>query len=248
MNRRQVLALAAGGSLTATAGCLDIAPTTTEDHELKPDSWDDHCPGAGPLDVDWPEELDRSTVRSFVHDYEFRYMRDVFHEFDPFLEDRYDTDIDVTDVSRVGDGYEASVSTRASTIHGTLTVIATEADDIEAEQVIPVEEIPADRMWIGDSVSEALASESQPAGETSPAREVAEQFAELSTEFDDPEAIIDHPIYVDVDGTVYELNFEYDSSGGLIGDMWRDVEYYVDGTGLVMEWEGEETVIQCREV
>lgn len=249
MKRRRMLALAAGCSLGTTAGCLNLPSSTVEGSELKPDSWDDHCPESGPLSVDWPEELDRSRVRSFVHDYEYQYMRDVWHEFDPFLDDRYDTTIDITGVSEVGDGYKVDVSTRASTIYGSLTVIATEADDIEAESVIPVEDIPSEDIdWYGDSVSEALLSESDPAGEISgPANEaIAEQFADVSTEIEKPEEITDHSIFVDVDGTLVELNFD-SSSSGMVGDMWRDVEYYVDDTGLVFEWDGGETVIQCRD-
>lgn len=249
MKRRRVLALAVGCSLGVTAGCLNVPSFSPEESELKPNSWNDHCPGSGPLDVEWPEKLERSTVRSFLEDYEHRYMRDVWHEFDPFLKDRYDTNIDVTGIHQVGDGYEASVSTRASPIYGTLRITASKADATETGEAIAVEDIPAeDIYWFGDSVSEALKSESQPVGEVSGPynEEIAAQFAELSTEMEELEAITDHSILVDVDGRLIELNFEYKSSG-LVGDMWRDVVYYIDDTGLVIEWDGGESVMQCRD-
>lgn len=247
MRRRRLLTLC-GGTLSVTlAGC--VGPLEATDAGLRPDSWDDHCPGSTHLDIDFPDDLTRSAVNTFVTTYTEQYLQEVHYELTMFH--GHDASISPADgPSAVGDGYEGELGGRFSTIEPAISIEATQSDDagddlieltvIDQAEVVELFETAAetgeaeastlDDDWLDIDVPALLAS----FDENVDAFEAPTEFGQSGT------------MSVEVDGTVVEVTITLIQ--GLIGDLWFEGNYYVDDVGLVLELlSGDISVIECRE-
>lgn len=221
MKRRVLLTIIGGGTLSL-AGCT--TGTDTADSDLPED-----CPTTHGLDVEWPEDLDASTVEAFVEEYERVYYREVVVEYEPESPlDSYELSGSVTDPPReVGEGWELAYSGSGGVYRPTLQVKATAADPPDGADPVPASEVD----------DEALTETLERAAETgeaefhvdTPGEEVdryVDLLASLSEDFERLSGPGDgDTLYVDVDGTTVELSAE---ATHLHGDYWWTARYYVD--------------------
>lgn len=236
--RRRTLLTAIGSGTVSLAGCTTTGsvPTTTRstsgdqtattgDQTALPEE----CPTSRGLDAEWPTDLDASTVRSFVEEYEHAYYRDIVVEYEPESQlDSYELNGSVTAPPReAGNGWKLAYSGSGGIYRPTLALGAEPTDPPDEADVVPVSGIT--EQPVREMLSEAAdAGEAEylvePPGENVDRH--IELFASLSDDFERLSGRGDSDtLYVDVDGTTVELTV---AATNLHGDYWWDAWYYVD--------------------
>lgn len=248
MNRRRVLALAAGGTLGVSAGCLDIAPTTVEDHELKPDSWDDHCPSASNLDLDWPDELDSASVRTFMDEHIHQIIGQSHHDHSQLW--GYTGSITHHASSAAGDGYEGEMEGWLASLMPSIEIVATKLDDSGDTALVDVSAIDSEEIrglieTAAETNTANLTSRDLDQYEPDEVMAIFESASnefQMPTEFDESEAL-----NVTVGDTVVKIEVWLRNPGLLDGSY--EADYYIDDRGLVIDsttLDSELTIIECR--
>lgn len=259
MQRRTLLA-AVGGALSL-AGCTSGGePIGTgggtdepDDGTDEPDDLPDDCPKSQDLGVEWPDDLDASTVESFVEAYEHLYYRDVVVEYEPESSlDSYDLSGSVSDPPQeTGDGWTLEYSGSGGVYRPTLLLGATTATPPDAADVVSVEEI--DDEPLTETLEEA-AETGEAEFHVDPPGEEVDRYVELLTGLSDDFGDLSGPgdsdtLYVDVDGTTVELSV---TASNFHGDYWWTARYYVDEQ-VVRRTADEHTtprdgeLLECRE-
>jgi hypothetical protein len=243
--RRAVLATAGAGAL-ALAGCTALGGSDGESADLPED-----CPTTQDLGVDWPRELDRETVASFVETYENEYYREVVVEYEPSSQvDSYGLSADISDEpTETGDGYEVGLSGSGGVYTPTLNLGATTAEPPADADVVPVSAVEDGtlRRVLTDAAEKGDADHhvDRP-GET--VDRYIDLVTSLSAEFDAPTGRDESgTAYFDVDGTAVELTV---AANSFHGDYWWGAQYYVD-EHVVWRVENSEnpkngTLVECR--
>ncbi|WP_435344900.1 hypothetical protein [Haloarchaeobius sp. HRN-SO-5] len=224
MNRRTLLTTVAGGTLSL-AGCTTQIDPGGSDETTRPP---ENCPTTQGLDVEWPTELDASTVESFVESYEHAYYRDVVVEYEPESRlDSYELSGDATSPTDVRDGWELSYSGSGGVYRPTLSLSARTATLPDGADVVPVSEV--DDEVLTEVLDEAAETGTADHHVDQPGETVDRYVDLLASLSDDFEPLSDtghgDSLYVDVDGTPVELTAEADS---FHGDYWWTAWYYVD--------------------
>ncbi|MBX0322000.1 hypothetical protein EGH21_03035 [Halomicroarcula sp. F13] len=240
--RRRRLLTALGAAPLAVAGCLSSAPSAGAD--LPED-----CPTSQNLGVEWPEQLDASTVESFVERYEGTYYREVVVDYEPETRlDAYALHGSVTDPpTRRGDGWVVSYSGSGGVYRPTLLL---EAETGEApEGITPVPVASIDNAPLTETLREAAETGSAQLHVESPDEQYLDMLDATADHFDGPAGRGDtDTLYVDVDGTTVELSVK---ATNFHGDYWWSVRYYVDER-VVRRAADEETaprngtLLECR--
>lgn len=221
MQRRALLTIIGGGTLSL-AGCT--TGTGTGDSDLPED-----CPTTQGLAVEWPEDLDASTVEAFVEEYERAYYREVVVEYEPESRlDSYELSGTVADPPReVGDGWELAYSGSGGVYRPTLLVGATATDPPDGTDLVPVSEV--DDEALTETLDEAARTGEAEFHVDTPGEEV-DRYVDLLASLSDDFERLSEPgdsdtLYVDVDGTAVELSA---TATNFHGDYWWNARYYVD--------------------
>ncbi|UIO99243.1 hypothetical protein Hbl1158_11975 [Halobaculum sp. CBA1158] len=267
MDRRTVLA-AIGAGAASLAGCTaDPGSAGTNDEtsagrssegdpsersRSEDGSASADCPTSQDLGVDWPEDLDRSTVESFVEAYERVYYRERVVEYEPESPlDSYDLAGSVNESpTRVGDGWEVTYSGSGGVYRPTLFLEAATTDPDDGETEFSVDEV--DDEALADLLERAAETGDAELHVDSPGEEVeryVDLLVSLSTEFESLSGRGDsEAVRVDVDGTTVELTAQASS---LHGDYWWEARYYVTDR-VVRRTDDDETdprdgtLLECR--
>lgn len=271
--KRRTLLTAIGGGTLSLAGCTtgtgsgetgDGTPTVTEtdtdtdtatvtpgDATAESSAVPANCPTSQGLDVEWPADLDASTVESFVESYEHVYYREVVVDYEPESQlDAYELSGTATQPEAVGDGWVLSYSGSGGVYRPTLWLGASTTSPPEGADVVPVSEVDDD-LLVGLLEEAAETGEAQ--RHIEPPGERVDQYVDLleslSEDFEGLSGRGDSDsLYVDVDGTVVELTAEADT---FHGDYWWEAWYYVDEQ-VVRRTTDEDTdprdgeVLECR--
>lgn len=228
---------------TALAGCLGRLG-------LAGPELPDECPVSQDLDVEWPDELDRDAVASFVTSYENAYYREVVVEYEPETPlDRYELGVAVLgDVASAGDGYRLEVSGNGGIYRPNLAVTATAEEAPDG-----VDPAPADQLdgALAAAVEAAAADPEEEVERLVTDRDAVADHAETLEDLTDAELSgsgdsVD--LYVDADGTTVELSV---SADGMHGDYTWRARYYVDRHVLRRTTEegvdpAEGDLLECR--
>lgn len=220
--RRRSLLTVIGASSLSLAGCAGLSERTGGDLP-------EECPTSQDLGVEWPRNLDESTVASFVEDYEIEYYRrEVFDEvFEPQSRlDTYEGWIgDVTAVTQTDSGgwraqFEGIVNIR----RGDLALVATPTESSDASDATPIHEIEDELLirvleqavesgraeqWIGPAESD----------------EYLDLFEMLAGGFELSHVGASQSLYFTVNGTTVELEVRWAPPNR---DHFWYVSYYVD--------------------
>lgn len=247
MKRRRMLALAAGGSLGVIAGCLDSLPFIGES-ELKPDSWDDHCPSTSNLDVDWPDELNRTSVRAFIDDHIHQILGQ--SHFDHSELWGYTGSITDHASSSAGEGYEGEMEGWLASLMPSIEIVATKLEDSGDTALVDVSTIDSEeiRELIETAAETGTANltssdlDQRGPDEVMGIFESASNQFQMPTKFDESETL-----NVTVGDTVVKTEVWLRNPGLLDGPY--EAEYYIDEQGLVIDStipDSELTIIECR--
>lgn len=219
MQRRTVLQAALAGGGTALAGCLGRLGAGG--------SLPDECPVSRNLDVEWPDDVDRSTVESFVAGYEAVYYREVVLEYEPETPlDEYALGVSVRDgPTAAGDGFRLTVVGGGGIYEPNLMVVGEAADAPDG-----VEPHPADRLdgALFRVVEEAAGPREESDRYVTDRERVADHVGTVNDLLDGGglsgrgDAV---ELYVVADGTTVRLSVAADGFHGDYG--WR-ARYYVD--------------------
>lgn len=248
MQRRTLIAGAA--CTISLAGC--ITDLGNENNSNETDSGPDNCPTSQDIGVEWPEELDASSVKSFVEDYEQVYYKELVVEYTPETSlDSYEASGEVTTgPSEVGDGWELKYRGGGAVYRPTLMMGATPQEAPSDTDPVPLEEIdkdPLEEML----QSAAETGEAELAVET-PREEIAEYldlFESINQDVQLSERGDTVTLYVDVDGTTVELSV---TANNFHGDYDWEAWYYVNEQ-VVRRTSDEDTdpqegkLQECRE-
>lgn len=238
MRRRSLLTLIGSGAIPL-AGCGAAPPTTSsDDHqetaersERNPAPTDTKelpagCPASLELGVAWPEQLNETTVASFVDRYEAAYYQQV-HEIQ--TESRYSSDAGlsghVKNVTQTeSGGWRLRISGFAGINEAFMRLEATRADPPEATDVIPSSEIE-DELITEVLTTAADTGRAEERVSTDRTDAYVDRFENLSDGFEITRSELRDTLYVNVDGTTVELvvsvqTFHADTE-------WR-AWYYVD--------------------
>lgn len=248
MQRRTLIAGAAG--TIPLAGC--ITSLGSENNSNEPDSGPENCPTSQDIGVEWPEELDASSVKSYIEDYEQAYHREIVVEYTPETPlDSYEANGDVTTgPNEVGDGWELKYMGGGAVYRPTLMMGATPQEAPSDIDPVPLEEI--DKNALVDMLQEAAETgEAELAVETprEEIKEYIELFESLNQEVQLSERGDTARLYVDVDGTTVKLSV---AANNFHGDYNWEAWYYVDEQ-VVRRTSDAETdpqegkLLECRE-
>lgn len=218
MQRRTLLTTVAAG-LLPLAGCTALTELTDEDLP-------DDCPTSQGLGVEWPRDLNESTVTTFVEEYELQYYQQVVFDFEP--ESRYSSVGEgigrVQGVSEFDGGWRVRFSGILGVDEAFTRLEATPSDPPGEAQIIPASEIDDEKLseMLAEAAETGRAAGRVSAGQTD---EYIDRFEALSDEFEITPAEYRDTLYFDVDGTIVELAVSVDT---LHADYdWR-ATYYVD--------------------
>ncbi|MFC6874646.1 hypothetical protein [Halobellus marinus] len=275
MHRRTLLVGLGVGTLSI-AGCLSGADepgasgttpgdTATEHSETATDAspgTDDgnartdlpsECPTSQDLDVEWPTELDESTVEPFVEEYEDAYYREVVVEYEPESQlDEYDLAGSVSGSPRAaGDGWILQYAGGGGVYRPTLLGGATPAEAPDGVEPIPIAEVDDER--VVDTLEAAAETGEAEFHVDTPGEEVdryVDLFSSLSSDFYLSGPGDSDTLYFDVDGTTVELSV---TATNFHGDYAWEAWYYVDEQ-VVRRADDDETdpregtLLECRSV
>lgn len=248
LSRRGLLAGVGVGAL-ALAGCVDSPGSSGSDPDLPAE-----CPTSQDLGVEWPDEITRESVDSFVEGYENVYYREVVLEYEPESRvDAYGLEAGVTGGPReVDGGYELAVSGSGGVYRPTLHLSAVVAEPPQGADVVPIEAVEDDTLR--DVLLEA-AENGEAEHHVEPPGEAVDRYIELvaslSADFEPLSSPGDSDsAYVAVDDTRVELAVQADQ---FHGDYWWSARYYVDEY-VLWRAEGEDVdpredgeLLECRE-
>jgi len=250
MHRRTLLTGIGAGTL-ALAGCTTGADSVGTEDGTDDADLPEGCPTTQGFDVEWPEELDASTVESFVEAYEQVYFREVVVEYEPESRlDSYELSGSVTDPPRkVGDGWALAYSGGGGVYRPTLLVEATASDPPDGTD--PVQATAIDDEALTETL-EAAAETGNAEFRVDPGGEVDRYVDLLASRSDDFERLSgpgdSDALYVDVDGTAVELSV---TATNFHGDYWWEAWYYVDEQVVRRTTEEEDDprdgdLLECR--
>lgn len=222
MQRRTLLSVVGAGSVSI-AGCM-----ARQTWGAGPDLPDD-CPTTQDVGVEWPRDLDESSVATFVERYEEAYYRqeviDTLFEPESRLFGYSGWIGRIKDVAGVeGGGWRVHFSGIVNVQRGDLVLDATVADPPDDEPVIPSEDVD-DELLI--EVLEPAAETGEAARRISPSQSEAylERFEGLADGFEITEVGDSETLSFSVDGTTVELVV---SASPPNRDHFWDAWYYVD--------------------
>lgn len=268
MKRRTLLATISGGTLSF-AGCTTgpnlgdtgdgTAPATDTNIDTEtPDAGTAEqpvlpaaCPTSQELGVEWPADLNASTVKSFVESYEHVYYREVVVDYEPESQlDSYDLSGTATQPKAVGDGWVLSYSGSGGVYRPTLWLGASTATPPDGADVVPLNEIDDDLLT---GLLEEAAETGEAQRHVDPPGERVDRYVDLLAPLsDDFEGLSGRgdsdSLYVDVDGRMVKLTAEADT---FHGDYWWKAWYYVDEQVVRRTTEEDTdpqdgTVLECR--
>lgn len=250
MQRRTLLAGISAGTVSF-AGCL--ASLGEENDANRPDERPENCPTSQHLGIEWPDELNSSSVESYVETYEQVYYKEKIVEYSSETSlDSYELSGEVADgPDEAADGWVLKYSGGGAVYRPFLLMGATPAEAPSGTDIIPLEDID----------KEALVETLQTAAETGEAelavetpREEIEEYVQLFESLDDDIELSRRgdstTIYVDVDGTTVELSVH---ATNFHGDYGWQAWYYVNEQ-VVRRTTDEDTdprngtLLECREV
>lgn len=252
MQRRALLSAVGAGTLSL-AGCvtrIDSGAATGRSDE--PTELPEECPTSQGLDVEWPEDLDASTVESFVEEYEHVYYRDVVVAYEPESQlDSYDLAGSVTEPPReVADGWTLEYRGGGGVYTPTLLLEATASEPPAGTDAVPADEIDDEALI--ETLEEAADSGEAQLHVDSPGEEVdryLELLASIAEDFEGPSGPGQSDVlYVDVDETSIALEV---TATNFHGDYGWTAWYYVDGR-VVRRTNDEDTdprdgeLLECR--
>lgn len=248
MQRRTLIAGAA--CTLPLAGC--ITDLGEENNSNETDEGPENCPTSQDIGVEWPDELDASSVESFVEDYEQVYYKELVVEYTPETSlDSYEANGKVTTgPSEVGDGWELKYRGGGAVYRPTLMMGATPEESPSDIDPVPLEEISKNALV--DMLQKAAdTGEAELAVETP--REEIKEYLELFESLDQDVQLSERGdtarLYVDVDGTTVKLSV---SASNFHGDYDWEAWYYVDDQ-VVRRTSDEKTdpregeLLECRE-
>lgn len=212
------------------------------------------CPTTRGRDVAWPEEIDASTIASFVTAYEDSYLSEIVVEWEPALP-IYSYDVS-SYVERgptaTGDGYVLAVDTGGAINTPGLSMDATVADPPGGADVVPVRDVD-------DEPLTTLLEDAAATGEATLQIEAIpdkQRYLDLLPSLsDDFEPLTDYEdestMYVDVSDTTVELSVR--PGGGTHDDIRASSWYYVDANQVRRSWREltdpeDGDVLECREL
>lgn len=241
MKRRMLLSAFAVGS-TSLAGCT--AATSFFGPDLP-----EACPTSQDLGVEWPKNLDESTVASFVEAYEERHYRQVVFDYEPVSRFSYvgSAISRVKDVTEVDRGWWVHFSGTLGVNEAFMHLKATRSEPPEEAEVLSVSQLDEERLTdLLDEAAETGEAELEIGAEEVDA--YVDRFDNLSEGFDISSAEPRDRLYFDVNGTTIELVVSVDTYHA---DRFWDAWYYVDQH---VAWRsGEEDVnprdgelLECR--
>lgn len=220
--RRRTLVSAIGAGSLSLAGCAAVTELTGEN--LPKD-----CPVSQGLGVEWPRELNESTVAAFVEEYELEYyQQEVFDDvFEPQSRlDTYEGWIgDVNDISETsGGGWRVQFEGIVNIRRGDLALSATASDPPGGAELIPIHDIEGERLI---DVLEEAAETGRAEQRIGPTRTdgYLDLFGTLSDEFELTYVDDSETLYFDLDGTTVELVVSWSPANR---DHFWYVSYYVD--------------------
>lgn len=244
MLRRTLLSMIGAGTLslagcTAPSGTVGSDDGTNENTALPED-----CPTSQNLDVDWPDDLDTSTVEAFVEEYESVYYRDRVVEYKPESQlDSYELSGSVTGSPReVGNGWELTYSGGGGIYRPTLLLDATTANLPDGADLVPVSEIDDEQLT--EMLEEAAETGDGELHVDTPGEVVdryVDRFTSLSDDFERlPGPGDSDTLYVDVDRTTIKLTVQ---ATNFHGDYEWEARYYVDD-GVVRRTTDDDTAVR----
>lgn len=221
MHRRTLVA-AIGASSASLAGCVAVRDAVGGE-DLPED-----CPTSQDLGVDWPRDLDESTVASFIESYELAYyQRDVIDDvFEPMSRlDTYEGWIaSATDVRRLAGGWRVEFEGIVNFRRGDLYFEAAQGEPPDEADLIPATRVEDEA--VSDLLQEAArygeADERFGPGKTDA---YLDRFEELDEGFELTDVHDTATLWFDVNGTAVE--FVVGAAPPNRDHFWY-VSYYVD--------------------
>lgn len=222
MQRRTLLTLIGAGSFSI-AGCIAM-PASDGRTDLP-----DDCPISQDVGVEWPRDLDESTVATFVERYEEAYYQqqviDTLFEPESRLFGYSGWISRIKAVTGVEDGgWRVHFSGVVNVQRGDLVFEATHTDPPDDAQVIPSGDV-GDELLTEVLVAAAETGQASRRIGPSESETYLERFEQFSSEFDISEVGDSETLYFQVDGTTVEL-VVYASPPNR--DHFWDAWYYVD--------------------
>lgn len=220
MRRRALLGTLATGALPL-AGCV-ANPAGGAATAPLPDA----CPTTQDLGVEWPSDLDRSTVEAFIEAYEEAYYMQAVFEFDPASRfSRVGSAITrVKDLTEAGRGWRARFSGTLGVNRAFTRLAATRSEPPDEGDVVPADEIEDERLTgLLEEAAETGEAEEELDAERTDA--YVDRFESLAKGFEISPPEYHDTLYIDVDGTVVELAVSVDTYHA--DRMW-EAWYYVD--------------------
>lgn len=234
MRRRALLTSALAGSLTLP-GC------TTATRLFEP-NLPEPCPTSQDLGVEWPRDLNQSTVATFVEGYEEQYYRQVVFDYEP--ESRFSrvgsAIARVKNVTKANGGWRVHFSGILGINEAFTQLYAAPSDPPDEADVVSLDEIDHEQLreLLNDAVETGEAELEISPGETD---EYVDRFEAISEAFEISPAESRDAVYFDVNGTTVELVVSVDTYHS---DRFWDAWYYVDGQVV---WRSSEQDIDPRD-
>ena len=251
--RRAFLRTLAGMGAISIAGCsapksssdgATPVPTTTDSGVPgKDENLPDECPLSQDLEVEWPRDLDDTTVADFLKVYEKQYYLQSVFEFD--RNSRYGQvgtpSITVKNVSEANGGWRVHLRGLLGVRHGSMVLRAKPTDPPEGAEGLSPDLIEDQEFCVllNEAVETGEASLRIGSGDVD---EYVDRFEAMSDNFEIPEGGGRDTLYFDMDGKTVEL--DVDVGPGAHGDYWWDAWYYVDEHVI---WRSGEQDIDPRE-
>lgn len=147
MQRRTLPSMIGAGTLSL-AGCTAPSGTVGSDDGTNVNDLPEDCPTSQDMDVEWPDDLDASTVEAFVEEYESVYYRDRVVEYEPESQlDSYELGGSVTGSPReVGNGWKLTYLGGGGIYRPALLLDATTSDLPDGADLVPVSEIDDEQL------------------------------------------------------------------------------------------------------
>lgn len=249
MQRRTLLALLGTGT-TSLTGC--VTSLGDVDNSNPSDASPENCPTSQNIGVEWPEELDSSTVESFVETYEQVYYKEKIVEYAPETSlDSYELSGKVVNgPTEVEEGWEMKYRGGGPVYRPILLMGATPKEAPSETEVIPLEEI--DKEPLVETLQNAAESGNAELAVETPREEIedyVELFESLSEDIELSGRGDSSTLYVDVDGTTVELSVH---ASDFHGDYDWEAWYFVNEQ-VVRRTTDEDTepqngeLLECRE-
>lgn len=244
--RRRALLIAVGplsfAGCTAGQGPADTESRSEESQTPEDESLPEECPASENLGVDWPRDLDASTVATFIGGYERTYYEQVVFEFEPAS--RYSSVgsaiARVKNVSEAGDGWRVRFSGILGIEEAFTRLNATTAEPADNANVISIGEVHDKQLTeLLDEAADTGEVERRISAEDTDA--YIDRFEELSERFEISPPDYRDTLHFDVNGTIVELALGVDT---LPVDREWEAWYYVDEQVV---WRSGEHDVDPRE-